>query len=198
MHGILIRKLSGGEQRRLYLLKILMQQPNVLLLDEPTNDLDIQTLTILEDYLADFQGTVITVSHDRYFLDKVAQKLLLFEGNAQIGTFDGKLTDYLQQRQKKAEKANDKGSKLVDEKNLKENKKTAEKTKLTYAEKIEFKQLETKIDQLEKQKTGLSQQMTKISASDYNKLAELQQNLDQLDQEIEQKMTRWEELSLYA
>lgn len=198
MHGILIRKLSGGEQRRLYLLKILMQQPNVLLLDEPTNDLDIQTLTILEDYLADFQGTVITVSHDRYFLDKVAQKLLLFEGNAQIGTFDGKLTDYLQQRQKKVEKVNDKGSKLVDEKNLKENKKTAEKTKLTYAEKIEFKQLETKIDQLEKQKTGLSQQMTKISASDYNKLAELQQNLDQLDQEIEQKMTRWEELSLYA
>lgn len=80
MHGTLIRKLSGGEKRRLYLLKLLMQQPNVLLLDEPTNDLDIATLTVLEDYISKFKGTVITVSHDRYFLDKVADRLLIFKG----------------------------------------------------------------------------------------------------------------------
>ncbi len=98
MHGTLIRKLSGGEKRRLYLLKILMQQPNVLLLDEPTNDLDIGTLTVLEDYLTHFRGTVITVSHDRYFLNKVAEHLLIFEGQGKINRFTGRFTDYLQQQ----------------------------------------------------------------------------------------------------
>ncbi len=97
MHGTLIRKLSGGEKRRLYLLKILMQQPNVLLLDEPTNDLDISTLTVLEDYLDHFAGTVITVSHDRYFLDKVADNLLIFKGNGNIELATGLFTDYLKQ-----------------------------------------------------------------------------------------------------
>lgn len=95
MHGTLIRKLSGGEKRRLYLLKLLMQQPNVLLLDEPTNDLDIATLTVLEDYISKFQGTVITVSHDRYFLDKVADRLLIFKGNGVIEEHRGRFTDYL-------------------------------------------------------------------------------------------------------
>ncbi len=84
MHGTLIGRLSGGEKRRLYLLQVLMRQPNVLLLDEPTNDLDIATLTVLEDYLDHFPGTVITVSHDRYFLDKVADQLLIFDGNGRI------------------------------------------------------------------------------------------------------------------
>lgn len=99
MHGTLIRKLSGGEKRRLYLLKILMQQPNVLLLDEPTNDLDIGTLTVLEDYLDNFAGTVITVSHDRYFLDKVADDLLIFHGDGQIQRYTGRFTDYLKEKQ---------------------------------------------------------------------------------------------------
>jgi ATPase components of ABC transporters with duplicated ATPase domains len=97
MHGTLIRKLSGGEKRRLYLLKILMMQPNVLLLDEPTNDLDIGTLTVLEDYLDSFNGTVITVSHDRYFLDKVADRLLIFNGQGDIDPYAGMYTDYLDQ-----------------------------------------------------------------------------------------------------
>ncbi len=95
MHGNLIGRLSGGEKRRLYLLQILMQEPNVLLLDEPTNDLDVATLTVLEDYLDHFAGTVITVSHDRYFLDKVADTLLIFEGNAQIERYTGQFSDYL-------------------------------------------------------------------------------------------------------
>lgn len=93
----MIRKLSGGEKRRLYLLKLLMSSPNVLLLDEPTNDLDIGTLTILEDYLESFSGTVITVSHDRYFLDKVASDLLIFKGQARIERYTGMFTDYLSQ-----------------------------------------------------------------------------------------------------
>jgi ATP-binding cassette subfamily F protein uup len=95
MHGELIGRLSGGEKRRLYLLAILMEQPNVLLLDEPTNDLDVATLTVLEDYLDQFPGTVITVSHDRYFLDKVADHLLIFDGNAKIERAVGMFTDYL-------------------------------------------------------------------------------------------------------
>ncbi len=95
MHGTLIRKLSGGEKRRLYLLKLLMEQPNVLLLDEPTNDLDIATLTVLEDYISNFNGTVITVSHDRYFLDKVANRLLFFKGNGVISEHRGVFTDFL-------------------------------------------------------------------------------------------------------
>ncbi|SUP59332.1 Uncharacterized ABC transporter ATP-binding protein YjjK [Weissella viridescens] len=97
MHGTLIRKLSGGEKRRLYLLKLLMQAPNVLLLDEPTNDLDISTLTVLEDYLQKFVGTVITVSHDRYFLDKVADKLLILHGGGEISRYNGLFSDYLKQ-----------------------------------------------------------------------------------------------------
>ncbi len=95
MHGTLIKNFQGGEKRRLYLLKLLMMQPNVLILDEPTNDLDIGTLTVLEDYLDQFQGTVITVSHDRYFLDKVADLLLIFEGSAKITRHYGLFTDYL-------------------------------------------------------------------------------------------------------
>lgn len=95
MHGTLIGRLSGGEKRRLYLLQVLMRQPNVLLLDEPTNDLDIATLTVLEDYLDHFPGTVITVSHDRYFLDKVADQLLIFDGNGRIERAVGEFSDYL-------------------------------------------------------------------------------------------------------
>src|SRR5690606_30990298 len=100
-HGTPIRKLSGGEKRRLYLLKILMTEPNVLLLDEPTNNLDTQTLTVLEDYLEDFSGVVITVSHDRYFLDKVADQLLVLQGNAQIKPFYGSYSEFLEKESEK-------------------------------------------------------------------------------------------------
>ena len=196
MHGVLIRKLSGGERRRLYLLKLLMSQPNVLLLDEPTNDLDIGTLTVLEDYLDNFSGTVITVSHDRYFLDKVANKLFIFNGNAQIKKYAGVFTEYLREEEKQHNQKTTKKPKLQVEAKDKEISKK-EKTKLTYAEKIEFNKLETKIDQLESNKTSFQEDLMQVSGSDYEKLAEIQMKIDKIDQKIEENMKRWEYLSQY-
>lgn len=187
-HGTHIGQLSGGEKRRLYLLKILMQQPNVLLLDEPTNDLDIGTLTILEAYLRNFNGTVITVSHDRYFLNKVAEKLLIFDGNARIEHYTGIFTDYLAQQHDNSQHQHKTTNKAVT------TKKVNDKPKLTYAEKLEFAKLEPAIDELEQQVTLIKQQML-INGNDYQKLAEQQQQIDALNQELEAKMQRWEELS---
>ncbi|MCP0886154.1 ABC-F family ATP-binding cassette domain-containing protein [Ligilactobacillus sp. WILCCON 0076] len=195
MHGVLIRNLSGGEKRRLYLLKLLMEQPNVLLLDEPTNDLDIGTLTILEDYLDKFNGTVITVSHDRYFLNKVADNLLVFEGNSTIIRYTGLFTDYL------AEKKKNDISQINTKKTVKKStvpKAETKKTKLTYAEKIEYSQLETQIDELETKKNSALLEMNNISGTDYGHLGELQQEIDTLDEQILNKMNRWEELSQYV
>lgn len=196
MHGTLIRKLSGGEKRRLYLLKLLMEQPNVLLLDEPTNDLDIGTLTVLEDYLDKFNGTVITVSHDRYFLDKVADRLLIFEGNAQIEQYTGLFTDYLTatQMQTKAKKTTHKSEPVASQ----VEDKPKVKTKLTYAEQMEYDQLEAKIDQLETTKGKLEEEMSQVSGTDYGRLGELQKQIDELDEEILAKMDRWDELSQYV
>lgn len=188
MHGTLIRKLSGGEKRRLYLLKLLMQQPNVLLLDEPTNDLDIGTLTVLEDYLEDFNGTVVTVSHDRYFLDKVADQLYIFKGSAQIEKYAGMFTDYLKKNQ-----VISKGKK---EKHVKENKKeTSKKNRLTYAQRLEFENLEKDIDELDQKKIILQKEMQVTAGTDYAKLGDLQNQIDELDEVLLTKMTRWEELS---
>lgn len=197
MHGTLIKKLSGGEKRRLYLLKLLMTKPNVLLLDEPTNDLDIGTLTVLEDYLDKFNGTVITVSHDRYFLDKVADDLLIFEGNAKIARYSGRFTDHLKKEATQAEvsvktkhkKANTKEATSV---------KPKEKVKLTYAEQLEFNKLEQEIEKIDLQIEELQEQMAQSDGSDYGKLGELQQKIDALTAENEQKMLRWEELGQYV
>ncbi|MFC6171283.1 ABC-F family ATP-binding cassette domain-containing protein [Loigolactobacillus jiayinensis] len=195
MHGTLIRKLSGGEQRRLYLLKILMQQPNVLLLDEPTNDLDISTLTVLENYLANFNGAVITVSHDRYFLDQVADELLIFDGNAQVTRFTGALSDYLAQQQAPAKVA----TKPVEPIEAAEPAApvTKEKTKLTYNEQKEWATIEADIDQLEQQLDAVQTAM-QSNGADYGKLAEQQREVEQLNQQIETKMQRWDYLSQYA
>lgn len=201
MHGTLIRKLSGGEKRRLYLLKLLMQQPNVLLLDEPTNDLDIATLTVLEDYISKFQGTVITVSHDRYFLDKVADRLLIFDGNGVIEEHRGRFTDYLANKRQAAKK------KVTTSKATATNKKAEttreasnqpkQKKKLTYAEQLEYGHIELDIDQLESQQSEITKQM-QSNGSDYDKLADLQEQKDKLEAEIDNKIKRWEYLSEYA
>ena len=190
-HGTHIGQLSGGEKRRLYLLKILMQQPNVLLLDEPTNDLDIGTLTILENYLRNFNGTVITVSHDRYFLNKVAQQLLIFDGNAQIERYTGIFTDYLRQQQ---DHHNDHQSANKVTKPVATKSNQSKVRKLTYAQKLEFEKLEPAIDNLEQQITTIKQQMLG-NGDDYQKLVEQQQQLDELNQQLDTKMQRWEELS---
>ncbi|MGG5331793.1 ABC-F family ATP-binding cassette domain-containing protein [Enterococcus sp. AZ163] len=187
MHGTVIGKLSGGEKRRLYLLKLLIQQPNVLLLDEPTNDLDIATLTVLEDYLLDFPGAVITVSHDRYFLDKVAEKLLIFNGNASIESYFGSIIDYLdkQTRREKAEKTA-KAPASVKEK--------PQKKKLSYHEKKEWETIEDTIAELEQRIDNLTEDMNH-QGDDFTKLQELQQAITETEQELEDKMTRWEYLS---
>lgn len=187
MHGTVIGKLSGGEKRRLYLLKLLIQQPNVLLLDEPTNDLDIATLTILEDYLLDFPGAVITVSHDRYFLDKVAEKLLIFQGNAVIDRYFGSIIEYLEKQTQQ----------VKEEKAVKTPAPTKEKTKkkkLSYHEKKEWETIEDTIAELEQKIDDLTEAMNH-QGDDFTKLQELQQGISDTEQELEDKMARWEYLS---
>lgn len=198
MHGTLIRKLSGGEKRRLYLLKILMQQPNVLLLDEPTNDLDIGTLTVLEDYLDNFAGTVITVSHDRYFLDKVADDLLIFHGNGQIQRYTGRFTDYLKEQQA-AKDSQQAAKETVKKAKPAPKEKTAakKKTKLTYAEQLEWNHIDDDLDQLDQKHQDLEKQMA-AAASDYTKLADLQKQLNEVQKQIDEKTARWEYLSNFV
>lgn len=197
MHGTLIRKLSGGEKRRLYLLKLLMSSPNVLLLDEPTNDLDIGTLTILEDYLESFAGTVITVSHDRYFLDKVASDLLIFKGQARIERYTGMFTDYLSQEDH-AKKESVTPQKSSANSSTEDKKVSKEKTKLTYAEQMEFDKLEKEIDDLDERKAELQEEMNNVPGSDYGRLGDLQRQIDEIDQRSEEAMERWEYLGQYV
>ncbi|MDT2771030.1 ABC-F family ATP-binding cassette domain-containing protein [Enterococcus pseudoavium] len=184
MHGTLIGKLSGGEKRRLYLLKLLIQQPNVLLLDEPTNDLDIATLTVLEDYLQEFAGAVITVSHDRYFLDKVAEKLLIFEGNGQITSYFGSIIDYLAQQTPVKEEKSPKVKTQPKER----------KKKLSYNEQKEWESIEDDIALLEEKIDELTEAMNH-QGDDFTKLQDLQKEIDLTEQTLEEKMTRWEYLS---
>ena len=188
-HGTLISKLSGGEKKRLYLLKILIEKPNVLLLDEPTNDLDIATLTVLESFLQTFQGPVITVSHDRYFLDKVANKILAFE-NGLVREFFGNYTDYLD------EKAFEENA-VVQVKKEAQQKTEKEKTKkkrMSYFEKQEWEVIEDEIAKLEEDIESIEAQMQE-NASDYGKLAELQRSLDEANENLLEKYERYEYLS---
>ena len=202
-----IDRLSGGEKRRLYLLRILMDAPNVLLLDEPTNDLDIRTLTILEDYLDSFQGIVITVSHDRYFLDRIVRRIFAFEGNGKITQYEGGFTDYqaaVLRKEVEAEameagnpKAGVKSDKSKDEKSeedSKSSKKTwnggPQKLRFTYQEQKDWDVIESQIEKLEEEIAGLEVQMEK-AASDFVKLKELMDRKAQAESELDAKMERW-------
>ncbi|API89466.1 multidrug ABC transporter ATP-binding protein [Marinilactibacillus sp. 15R] len=193
-HGTIISRLSGGEKRRLYLLKLLMQQPNVLLLDEPTNDLDIQTLTVLEDYIQTFSGAVIAVSHDRYFLDKIATKLLIFQGNGKIDDYYGKMSEYLMQQEEKAVKQPVKTD-LPEKKNYNEEKKK-EKIKLTYLEQKEWDTIEEEIFDLEAELENIQEEMNQ-AGSDYTVIGDLSDKQKKFQQKLTEKMERWEYLSEY-
>ena len=191
-HGTQIAKLSGGEKKRLYLLKILIEKPNVLLLDEPTNDLDIATLTVLENFLNGFGGPVVTVSHDRYFLDKVANKILAFEEGGVREVF-GNYTDYLdekaflQEQSALLEKEKEQASVKVEK--VKEDKK-----RMSYFEKQEWATIEDEIADLEAKIEEIEAAMLE-NASDYGQLATLQRDLDAANETLLEKYERYEYLS---
>ena len=182
-------KLSGGEQRRLYLLKVLMEAPNVLILDEPTNDLDIQTLTILEDYLDTFAGIVITVSHDRYFLDRIVNRIFAFEEGGHLKQYEGGYTDYLEkvkpiakQEKSKLEKKENNGKKF--------RKEHQKKLKFTYKEQKEFETIDDDIAALEEKLEKLDQDMA-ANATNSMKLREIMEEKATTQAQLDEKMDRW-------
>ena len=191
-----VSKLSGGEKRRLYLLRILMEAPNVLLLDEPTNDLDIQTLTILEDYLDSFQGIVVTVSHDRYFLDRVVRRIFAFEGQGKVTQYEGGFTDYQAAFQEKypeglpgqAEEAA-KNSEAT-EKKTKEKPRGERKLKFSFKEQREWDTIEEDLAALEEKIEALDRQMAE-AARDYSRLNALMEEKTEQERLLEEKMERW-------
>ncbi|MBT2737045.1 ABC-F family ATP-binding cassette domain-containing protein [Bacillus sp. ISL-7] len=191
-HGTPIRKLSGGEKRRLYLLKILMTAPNVLLLDEPTNDLDTQTLTVLEDYLEDFPGVVITVSHDRYFLDKVAEQLLVLQGEGTIDSFFGNYTEYLEKESaleaRKTVAVSAKPTKPVEKE---------KKKKMTYLEKKEWESIDEDIAKTETRIEEIGVEMAK-TGSDFTKAQDLMKQENELNEKLEYLIERWSYLAELA
>jgi ABC transport system ATP-binding/permease protein len=186
-HGTPIRKLSGGEKRRLYLLKKLMEEPNVLILDEPTNDLDTQTLTVLEDYLEEFPGVVITVSHDRYFLDKVVDHLLVFEGDGHVRSFFGSYSDYIESLPSK------KDSKPKQEA-IKHQPEKKKKKKMSYKEQKEWEEIDEKIAKVEAEIEKIADELTKVG-SDFEKAHSLAEKETSLNEELEFLIERWSILS---
>jgi ATP-binding cassette subfamily F protein uup len=209
-----IGKLSGGERRRLYLLRTLMGEPNVLLLDEPTNDLDIQTLTILEDYLDQFPGAVITVSHDRYFLDRTVSHLFAFDGKGQIEPYIGNYSDYLEEKQEQAEADQNRKELIRHASSSKSNggSNTASAAvisspattggtsnanrpkKLTFKEQKEWDEIESTIASLEDKAASLKKQI-EAAGSDFDRVRDLYEQEQQTTLDLEAAMERWTYLS---
>ena len=191
-----VYKLSGGERRKLYLCTVLMKNPNFLVLDEPTNDLDIQTLQVLEEYLQDFPGCVIIVSHDRYFMDKVIDHLLVFKGNGQIADFPGNYTQYREWSQLKSKEETEKNSKTKEVK-AKVNYHHDDRKKMTFKEKREFEQLEKEIEQLENECKKIEEDLCSGALS-VDELTEKSKQLPALRELLDEKSMRWLELSELA
>ena len=187
----LIEKLSGGEKRRLNLLRVLMEAPNFLILDEPTNDLDITTLTILEDYLDSFSGIVVIVSHDRYFLDRTVRRIFAFEENGNIRQFEGGYTDYyLKTKDENEEKQDVKEVTTADSDNKKKEKPREKKLKFSYQEARDYETIEAEVAELEERIEQIDIEMTK-QARDFIKLAELTKEKENVQNILEEKMDRW-------
>jgi ATP-binding cassette subfamily F protein uup len=195
VHHVAVEKLSGGEKRRLQLLRVLMEKPNFLILDEPTNDLDIYTLNVLEDYLSQFDGSLIIVSHDRYFMDKLADHLFVFESDAVIRDFPGNYADYrnqLQQERNRAPKRERKPSKEQTRPRSSSNR----KRRRNYREEQEYQLLEKEIEKLESLKNELIAKMNS-GTSDHEALNQWSNEFESISNEIEEKTARWIELSEY-
>lgn len=191
MHYTTIGKLSGGEKRRLFLLHILMKNPNFLVFDEPTNDLDIKTLSILEDFLNEFGGCLIVVSHDRYFMDRVVDYLLVFDGQGNIKGFPGNYSDYLDlQEEEKAEELQKQNS----QKEVYVKSKTNEKKKLSFKEKYEMENLEKEIEKLESEKSDLDN-LFSSGEEDFDKISKWNERYKTIENSLNTKMERWEYLA---
>ncbi len=197
-----INKLSGGEKRRLFLLRLLISAPNVLILDEPTNDLDVQTLAVLEDYLEDFAGSVIVVSHDRYFLDRTVDTIFSFEEGGILKQYPGNYSIYLdykkaEEAQQQAAIAKEKPKNIEVEKTTTSAQQTENKKsrRLSNWEKREFEQLEAKITKLEQEKADLEKSLLNISSANYSQVQKLYEQVETLKQAIEVATERWLELA---
>ncbi len=189
-HHRKVSTLSGGEKKRLYLLTVLMQNPNFLILDEPSNDLDIMTLDILENYLKQFKGNVLVVSHDRYFTDKVADSLFLLDGEGNIKQFAGKYSEYIEIEKQKLKEVSKKKqvSQPIKSQNTRTNK------KMTYKEKVEFEQLENEIEKLTQEKSEIEKFLSSPETA-LDKIAEKSKNLAEINDLLDEKEYRWLELS---
>ncbi len=198
----LIGKLSGGEKRRLNLLRVLMEAPNVLILDEPTNDLDIATLQILEDYVDHFEGVVLIVSHDRYLLDRLVNRIVEFAGNGELKQYEGNYTDYYQKKHENDDlsatqsirKTNEPQPEKVNKNNWKENSKAEKKLRFSYSEQREYDTIETDLEQLSEKMDLIDLEISK-NASNYYKLQELEAEKTKLNDQYEAKLERWMYLS---
>jgi ATP-binding cassette subfamily F protein uup len=191
---VFVSQLSGGERRRLFLLMILMRNPNFLILDEPTNDLDILTLNILEDFLLEFPGCVIIVTHDRYFMDKVVEHLFVFEGDGQIRDFNGDYSDYreIQREREREQRRQDK----AEQQKAKDEQKEA-KPGLTFDQRKEMNRIEKEIQKLEEKKAQVADQFNRMDLTP-DEIKKFSQEINQLTGQIEEKEMRWMELAELA
>lgn len=192
-----VSKLSGGEKRRLYLLTVLMDNPNFLILDEPTNDLDILTLNVLEEFLMEFQGCLLVVTHDRYFMDKLTDHLFVFEGDGKIKDFPGNYREYKADKESKEEVEKLRSKSMVKPSKSQKKEDKDGKTKLTYGEKLEFEALETEIAALEQRKVEIGKAFEDATL-DASKLEELSRESKELQESLDEKEMRWLELSEIA
>ena len=193
---VFVSQLSGGERRRLYLLTILMRNPNFLILDEPTNDLDILTLNVLEEFLLDFPGCVIIVTHDRFFMDKLVDHLFVFEGNGTIRDFNGDYTEY-REIQKEREREQRRSERAVQHQAKEGQKELAPKAGLTFEQRKEMNKLEKEIQRLEEKKAAVTAQFEQSDLTP-DRIRELAKELSTIGGQIEEKELRWMELADFA